>query len=161
MKSQVDKPNAGQYLSFQMKGQTYGFPISAVQEINRMAEITPVPQTHKSVLGVMNLRGKVIPVIDLSLQLGMGQVENTKNTCIIVTESPQGPIGVVVDIVKSVMDIHGDNIETPPVISQYGESDYVMGLAKVDSLVIILVDIVKILSQESLTDVLTRSKGAA
>lgn len=161
MSKQVEKPNAGQYLSFQMKGQTYGFPISAVQEINRMAEITPVPQTQKAVLGVMNLRGKVIPVIDLSLQLDMGPAESTKNTCIIVTESPQGPIGVVVDFVKSVMDIHDDQIETPPVVSQYGESNYVMGLAKVDNAVIILIDILKILSQENLTTVLSEAKGAA
>lgn len=151
MENKINKPNAGQYLTFELKGQTYGFSIGIVQEINRMAEITPVPQTLKSVMGVMNLRGRVIPVVDLGLQLDMGQVAPTKNTCIIVTESLNGPVGVVVDLVKSVMDIAENQIEPPPVVSRPGESNYVMGLAKVDNVVIVLVDIIKMLSRENLT----------
>jgi purine-binding chemotaxis protein CheW len=101
-----------------MKGQTYGFSIGKVQEINRMMDITPVPKTSRSILGVMNLRGKVIPVVDLSLQLGMGPSDSSKNTCIIVTECDFGPVGVVVDFVNTVMENTASQIEVLPVGSE-------------------------------------------
>ncbi len=150
METQTIKPKSGQYLTFQMKGQTYGFSIGIVQEINRMMEITPVPKTNKSILGVMNLRGKVIPVVDLSLQLGMGSSEPSKNTCIIVTECEFGPVGVVVDFVNSVMEINEAQIEILPVVSQSDRTNFIIGLAKVDNAVVVLMDILLVLAKENL-----------
>lgn len=146
----IIKAKPGQYLTFQLKGQTYGFSIGIVREINRMMEITPVPKTSPSLLGVMNLRGKVIPVVDLSLQLHLGEVKPTKNTCIIVTESDGGPVGVVVDVVNSVLEISESQIESLPTVSQSDETKFVVGLAKIESLVVILVDIIMVLNKENL-----------
>src|SRR4051794_20245968 len=83
----VIEAKPGQYLTFVLNNRAYGVPIGTVREINRVSDITPVPQTATFVAGVMNLRGKVIPVVNLRLKLGMPQIEHTKETCIIVIET--------------------------------------------------------------------------
>ena len=98
-KEQIASAKPGQYLTFVLQGQTFGVPIETVREINRVTEIAPVPKTHPCVAGVMNLRGKVIPVIDLRLMLGMPSAAHTKETCVVVIESKEGQIGATVDAV--------------------------------------------------------------
>lgn len=145
-----EKLKTSQYLTFQFKGKNYGFSISRVQEINRMMEITPAPKTSRSLIGVINLRGKVIPVVDLSLQLNMGEAQISKNTCIFVTETEHGPIGVVVDFVNSVMEISENQIEVLPLVNQSDKTRFIIGLAKVEDQVIILMDIIIVLSKKKL-----------
>ncbi len=149
-KSQQARP--GQFLTFILKEQPYGVPIGVIREINRVTDITHVPQTQDFVAGVMNLRGKVIPVLDLRLKLGMEKSKHTKATCIIVIESEDaqtGQVGMIVDSVQGVSDLSAQQIEPAP---QLGNSNntHVMGMGKMDSQVIILLDLVKCLSEISL-----------
>jgi purine-binding chemotaxis protein CheW len=142
---------AGQFLTFQLLSEQYGVPIEAVREINRVGEITPVPKTPEFVKGVMNLRGKIIPVINLRIKFGMPAQEYTRDTCIVVIESDIGQVGMIVDSVKEVVDLTALQIEPPPVLGNCKEMSFVKGLGKLEDRVIILVDVVAALSHESLT----------
>ncbi|OFZ22319.1 MAG: response regulator [Bdellovibrionales bacterium GWB1_55_8] len=132
----------GQYLTFMLNGQTYGVPIGAVREINRVSEITPVPQTPAYVSGVMNLRGKVIPVVNLRRKFSLEEQSYTKDTCIIVVESER-QVGVIVDSVKAVMDFGSKQIEARPPLGNDAELAFVLGIGKVEEQVVILLDIVQ------------------
>jgi purine-binding chemotaxis protein CheW len=136
----------GQYLTFVINKQCYGVPIGTVREINRVSEITPVPKAPHYVTGVMNLRGKVIPVVNLRTRLAFEAIPYTKETCIIVIETPQGQTGMIVDAVNGVMDLVSENIEAPPHMSNSNYSDYVMGMGKAENQIIILIDIVMTMS---------------
>lgn len=141
--SQAPSAPAGQFLTFQLEGEFFGIPISVVREINRVTDVTPVPKTPPFVKGVMNLRGKIIPVIDLRLKFDMQPSEYTRDTCIIVIETPHGQMGNIVDAVKEVVEFDSTEIEPAP---QFGISNYkgfVKGLGKKEDKVVILVDIVE------------------
>jgi len=116
--------------------------------------ITPVPRTPELVKGVINLRGKVIPVVDLRLRFGMDAIDYTERTCIIVVEiSGQAGtimIGTVVDSVSEVLNIKGDDIEDTPTFGTKMDTDYILGMAKMEGGVKILLDIDKVLSTEDL-----------
>ncbi len=140
----------GQYLTFMLRKQAYGVPIGTVREINRVTDITPVPQTPHFVAGVMNLRGKVIPVVDLRLKFGMESEGRTKETCIIVIEAESGQVGMIVDSVSGVIDLVTTQIEPAPVMGDEKRLGFVMGMGKVEQTVIILVDIVRALGKEEL-----------
>lgn len=142
-----------QYLTFALKGQPYGVPIEAIREINRVTDITPVPQTPPFVAGVMNLRGKVIPVVDLRMKFGMEETAHTKHTCIIVIESDTGHVGMIVDAVSGVIDLTEEQIEPRPVMGEESRLAYVIGMGKIDNSVVILVDIVKALGHDELTKI--------
>lgn len=141
------------YLTFVLKGQPYGVPIGAVREINRVTEITPVPQTPPFVAGVINLRGKVIPVIDLRMKLGMANTQHTKQTCIIVIEGQSEQVGMIVDSVSGVVDLNEDQIEPRPMMGNDDKLGYVLGMGKIDNNVVIIIDIVKALNKEELTKI--------
>ncbi len=143
----------GQYLTFMLKSQSYGVPIATVREINRVTEITPVPQTPGFVAGVMNLRGKVVPVVDLRLKLGVEASTHTRQTCIIVIEADTGQVGMIVDSVSAVVDLKQDQIEPAPVLGEHERMGFVMGMGKVEDGVLVLVDIVRVLSREELAGV--------
>ena len=145
----------GQYLTFILKSQPYGVPIGAVREINRVSDITPVPQTPSFVAGVINLRGKVIPVVDLRLKFGMDAAPRTKATCTIVIEGTDGQVGMIVDSVSGVADLTAAQIEPTPVLGDQEKLSFVMGMGKVENQVLILLDIVHALSKENLTQYLT------
>ena len=102
MSEELTKSRAGQYLTFTLAGQLYGVPIESVREINQMSEITEVPRTPEFVEGVMNLRGTVLPVVDLRKKFAVSVSEYTKNTCIVVIDVDFGPVGMIVDSVKDV-----------------------------------------------------------
>src|SRR5690606_10170186 len=99
------KMKGGQYLTFKLQNLSYGVGIENVREINRMSEIATVPEAPKFVAGVMNLRGKVITVVDLRKRLDMPEAEATKETCIIVVEAEIGHVGVIVDSVQAVIHL--------------------------------------------------------
>lgn len=140
----------GKYLTFTLAGEEYGIGILKVKEIIGMLPVTPVPQTPHFVKGVVNLRGKVIPVIDLRMRFGMETDEYTERTCVIVveTESEAGRIlmGIVVDAVSEVLNIRGEDIEDSPTFGTKLDTDYILGMAKAGGGVKILLNIDQVLS---------------
>ncbi len=144
----------GKYLTFSLGSEEYGIGILKVKEIIGMMRITPVPQTPEFVKGVINLRGKVIPVIDLRLRFDMGENGYTDRTCIVVVEieGPAGKlhIGVVVDSVSEVLNIRGADIEDTPSFGTSLNSHYILGMAKTAGAVKILLDIDRVLSSDEM-----------
>ena len=145
----------GKYLTFSLGDEEYGIGILKVKEIIGMMRITPVPQTPDFVKGVINLRGKVIPVIDLRLRFGMNENGYTERTCIIVVEiegsGAKLHIGVVVDSVSEVLNIKGADIEDTPSFGTALETDYILGMAKTGGGVKILLDIDRVLSSSEIS----------
>ncbi|MBW2616531.1 MAG: purine-binding chemotaxis protein CheW [Deltaproteobacteria bacterium] len=157
----VDKE--GKYLTFSMANEEYGIGILEIKEIIGMMPITPVPQTPEFVKGVVNLRGKVIPVIDLRLRFGMPSIDYTERTCIIVVEMEEQGItvliGIVVDAVSEVLNIKAGDIEQTPTFGTKLNIDYILGMAKMEGGVKILLDISRVLTQDELASVSKIEKG--
>ncbi|RPI62836.1 MAG: chemotaxis protein CheW [Planctomycetaceae bacterium] len=141
---------AGKYLTFSLAGEEYGLEILRVREIIGMMTITSVPRTPEFVKGVINLRGKVIPVVDLRLKFSMPSVENTDETCIIVVDVGDVEMGIMVDKVSEVLDISGDDIEDTPSFGVNVNTDFILGMGKAGGRVTILLDISKVLSTAEL-----------
>jgi len=135
----------GKYLTFVLGNEEYGLEILKVREIIGMMDITSVPQTPKFVKGVINLRGKVIPIVDLRLKFSMPEAEYTKETCIIVVDIKGIFVGIVVDTVKEVLDIKEEDIEETRALGSTVNTDFMLGMAKVKGAVKILLDIEKVL----------------
>ncbi len=144
----------GKYLTFSMAGEEYGMGILKIKEIIGMMPITSVPRTPSFVKGVINLRGKVIPVVDLRLKFGMEEMAYTERTCIIVVEIGNHGgsvlIGIVVDSVSEVLNIKGADIEETPTFGVRLDTGYILGMAKTNGGVKILLDIDKVLNGEVL-----------
>jgi len=121
----------GKYLTFKLASEEYGLEILKVREIMGLLEITKVPKTPVFVKGVINLRGKVIPVIDLRLKFGMESIEETNETCIIVVEVNEMLMGVVVDKVSEVLDIEGKDIEDAPSFGTNIDTNFILGMGKI------------------------------
>ncbi|MBI9087593.1 MAG: purine-binding chemotaxis protein CheW [Desulfobacterium sp.] len=145
---------AGKYLTFSLRGEEYGIGILTIKEIIGMMPITSVPRTPGFVKGVINLRGKVIPVVDLRLKFDMEPVDYTERTCIIVVEIEclKGIllIGIVVDSVSEVLNIGDEEIEAPPAFGSRLDTDYILGMAKLEGGVKILLDIDRVLNAEEI-----------
>jgi purine-binding chemotaxis protein CheW len=145
---------AGKYLTFHLINEEYGVRVLKVREIMGVQEITAVPQTPSHVKGVINLRGKVIPVVDLRLKFGLPAAEYNQRTCIIVVQvqGDSGPIlmGVVVDGVSEVLNLTAAEIEDTPDFGQDMAGHYLLGMAKVKDKVKILLDIDRVLSSQDL-----------
>ncbi len=140
----------GKYLTFVLGNEEYGIEILKIREIIGIVDITAVPQTPHYVKGVINLRGKIIPVIDLRLKFGMEEAEYTRETCIIVLDVKGILMGVIVDTVKEVVDINAENIEPPPKLGVGIDTEFILGMGKVKESVKILLNVEKILSIEEL-----------
>ena len=140
----------GKYLTFSLSGEEYGIGILKVKEIIGMMSITSVPRTPAFVKGVINLRGKVIPVMDLRLKFNIEKMDYTERTCIIVVEiSGQAStiqIGIVVDAVSEVLNIKAEDIEDAPVFGTTLDTGYILGMAKVGKGIKILLDIDRVLN---------------
>jgi purine-binding chemotaxis protein CheW len=141
---------AGKYLTFVLGNEEYGLEILKVREIIGVMEITSVPQTPHFVRGVINLRGKVIPVIDLRLKFGMEEKETTQETCNIVVEVGGVQMGIIVDTVSEVLDIEENQVEDPPKFGTTVDTDFILGMGKVENKVKILLDIEKVLTGQEL-----------
>jgi purine-binding chemotaxis protein CheW len=145
----------GKYLTFTLADEEYGIGILKIKEIIGMMPITPVPRTPDYVKGVINLRGKVIPVIDLRIRFGLDAMEYTDRTCIIVVEiageSGSVMVGLVVDTVSEVLNIKSNDIEETPAFGTKLDTDYILGMAKMEGGVKILLDIDKVLRSEEIT----------
>ena len=153
------KDKEGKYLTFALADEEYGIGILKVREIIGMMPITTVPQTPEFVKGVINLRGKVIPVVALRLKFGMEEIEYTERTCIIVVDitGASGAIlmGIVVDSVSEVLNVKGEDIEDAPTFGTKLDTEYILGMAKLDGGVKILLNIDRVLSGEEIDSIET------
>lgn len=142
----------GKYLTFSLADEEYGAGILKIKEIIGMMPITSVPKSPDFIKGVINLRGKVIPVVDLRLRFGMEAIDYTERTCIIVVEitADQGSlqIGIVVDSVSEVINIKAEEIEDTPAFGTNLNTQYILGMAKKEGGVKILLDIDRVLNTE-------------
>ena len=160
----------GKYLTFALGGEEYGVPVLKVREIIKVMDITQVPQVPDHVRGVINLRGKVIPVIDLRLKFGLAVGEYTERTCIVVAEVNLAPLpttpelaawafdgsgtsrkvmmGIIVDSVSEVLNIAAAEVDETPDFGGHITTDYVLGLAKVKGTVKILLDLDRVLGSD-------------
>ena len=145
---------AGKYLTFQLANEEFAIRVLKVREIMGIQDITAVPQTPIHVKGVINLRGKVVPVVDLRLKFSLPAAEYTQRTCIIVTqvqgESAPMMMGIVVDCVSEVLNLTAQDIEDTPDFGDDAGVRYLLGMAKVKGKVKILLDIDQVLSTPEL-----------
>ena len=156
----TDGDEAGKYLTFKLADEEYGVQILKVREINGLMNITSVPKMPTHMKGVINLRGKVIPVIDLRLQFGLPEAAYTEQTCIIVVNVGQ-EIGIIVDTVSEVLDVADENIEPPPAIGGSVDTSFILGMGKVGDEVKILLDIDKVLTGAELGALSDVTSGAS
>ena len=144
----------GKYLTFCLENEEYGIGILKVKEIIGVMPITAVPRTPEFVKGVVNLRGKVIPVIDLRLKFSMKAIPYSERTCIIVVEIDSQDstvlIGIAVDAVSEVLNVREDEIEETPTFGTNLDTDYILGMAKMEGGVKILLDIDRVLNSEEI-----------
>jgi len=152
--------DGGKFLTFQLLNEEYGLEILTVREIIGIMDITTVPQTPAYVKGVINLRGQVIPVIDLRLKFGMPEGEYGKRTCIVVVNVDGLQMGIVVDTVSEVMDIDSASIEATPSFGTRLNTDYILGMGKVQGAVKILLDIGEVLTSEEMVMMEEIAKGS-
>lgn len=149
-----DGDRGGKYLVFHLGQEEFGIQVLKVREIMGIQDITAVPQTPHHVKGVINLRGKVIPVVDLRLKFGLPEQEYTQRTCIIVTQvrSEAGPMlmGIVVDGVAEVLNLATAEIEDTPDFGDGTATPYLLGMAKVKGKVKILLEIEQVLTSQDL-----------
>ena len=148
---------AGKYLTFKLDVEEFGLEILKVQEIIKMMEITRVPRTPAFVRGVINLRGKVIPVVDLRLKFDMEVKANTDKTCVIVVtvhrSSGAVVMGIIVDEVSEVLDVAGASIEPAPEFGGAVDTSFILGMGKIGDRVVTLMDVDRVLSGEDVAAV--------
>jgi purine-binding chemotaxis protein CheW len=148
---------AGKYLTFKLDVEEFGIEILKVQEIIKMMNITRVPRTPAFVRGVINLRGKVIPVVDLRLKFEMDGKEETEKTCVIVVtvrrNGQEVVMGVIVDEVSEVLDVAGTSIEPAPEFGGVVDTSFILGMGKVGERVVTLMDVDRVLSGSEVSSV--------
>ncbi len=145
----------GQYLTFKLDDEIFALEITKVREVLDFTELTKVPQTPEFMRGVINLRGSVVPVIDMRLKFGMARTEQTVNTCIIITEVVmEGEaivVGALADSVQEVLDMDPDQIEPAPRIGTRLNTEFIRGMGKQEEQFVIILDIDRVFSAEELT----------
>jgi len=143
-----------QYLTFVVAGESFATAIVSIKEIIEYTKPTDVPMMPSHIRGVINLRGRVVPVIDLSVRFGRAQIEVGRRTCIVILEiqqeGEQHGIGVVVDAVSAVLEIADADIEPPPSFGAKLRSDFITGMGKIGEKFVVILDIEKVLSIEEL-----------
>ena len=146
-----------QYLTFKMADEIFAFDVAKVREILELIPITKVPQTPEFMRGVINLRGSVVPFIDLRLNFGMQCTENTVNTCIIVVEVNLNEetivLGVLADSVQEVVEMEPEHIEPPPQLGTKLNTEFIKGMGKVENDFVMILDIDKVFSSDELIDI--------
>lgn len=145
-----------QYLTFKLADEIFALDVAKVREILEVTTITKVPQTPNFMRGVINLRGSVVPVVDMRLKFGMSMTEQTVNTCIIVVEvSLDGDslvLGALADSVQEVVELEAENIEPAPHIGTKLNTDFIRGMGKLDDHFVMILDIDKIFSSAELAE---------
>ncbi|MBI5468350.1 MAG: chemotaxis protein CheW [Deltaproteobacteria bacterium] len=146
VKKDFDSKEVLQLVTFRLGNEEFSLDILKVQEIIRHMDLTRVPKTPEFVDGVINLRGRVIPVLDLRKRFGLPKDENTNETRIIVVDVDNRTVGLKVDAVSEVLRLPADTVEPPPAIITGVESEYIKGVGKLDGRLLILLDVAKILT---------------
>lgn len=146
------------YLTFELGDESYGVAVLKVREIIRMQEVTPVPKMPAHVKGVINLRGKIIPVVDLRIKFGLRNLETTEQTCIVVVQATNSggdssQIGIIVDAVQEVVAISSEEMEESPDFGGKVNTDYILSMAKVKGDVKTLLDIDKVLDTGAIQEI--------
>ncbi len=148
------KAAEGKYLTFNLKNENYGIPLGIVKEIIAILPITEVPKTPDYIKGVINLRGKIIPIMDLRIRFGLEEKEYNERTCVIVVELKNGEIkrhtGIAVDAVAEVLEIKEAEIEEAGYSEDSEEGEFIIGMGKIKEKVVMLLDVEKILSKEAI-----------
>ncbi len=154
-----------QYLSFKLDKESFALDISKVREILDLSKITKVPRMPEFMLGVINLRGKVVPVVDMRLKLGLPKGEQTVNTCIIIVEntidSETTTLGALVDSVQEVFDMDQTQVEPPPRLGTRLNTEFLDGMGKIGEDFVLILDFTKIFSVEELLGVGNMNSGDA
>lgn len=152
----------GQYLTFWTDKQLYGVPISDVVQIVGIQEITDIPDFPEYAKGIINLRGSIIPIIDVRLRFHKTEIPYNERTCIIVTNIDDLYVGFIVDAVDEVADIGDDNISAPPKVTNESTSSnaYLTGIAKLDNRVVLILDTSKMLSEKDMSSIKENSVDA-
>lgn len=155
---QATETLSAQYLSFMLGSEVYAIDISKVREVLDFVSVTKVPKTPRYMRGVINLRGSVVPVVDMKMKFEIERTERTVNTCIIITEveveGEQVVIGMLADSVREVFDLGQDDIEEPPRIGTKVRTDFLDGMGKKDNEFILILDIDRVFSAVEVGEVL-------
>jgi len=145
-----------QYLTFKLAEETFALDVAKVREILELTPITKVPQTPEYMRGVINLRGSVVPVVDMRLKFGMGMTGQTVNTCIIVVEVTLDKdaiiLGALADSVQEVVELEPGSIEPPPHIGTRLDTAFIKGMGKIDDHFVMMLDVDKIFSSAELAE---------
>ncbi len=152
--SETEIMTTTQYLTFKLEDEIFALDISKVREVLDFTTVTKVPKTPEFMRGVINLRGSVVPVVDLRLKFGMSRTEKTVNTCIIITEvtvdNETTVLGALADSVQEVMDLEPGQIEAAPKIGTRLNTEFIKGMGKRDNTFVIILDIDKVFSTDEL-----------
>ena len=152
--NEAKKNTVLQHLTFKLRDEIFAFEISKIREVIDFSTVTKIPGTPDFMRGVINLRGSVVPVIDLQLKFGMGRTEKTINTCVIIVEvavdNELTQVGALADSVQEVLDLETDEIEPPPRIGMTMEGKFIKGMGKHGGEFIIILDIEKIFTTEEI-----------
>jgi purine-binding chemotaxis protein CheW len=154
----IKDSRVGKYLTFFLASEEYGVEILKVQEIIGRMPITPVPLTSKYIRGVINLRGKIHPIMDLKIKFGMDETQMTDETCIIVIKTSTLMMGILVDKVSEVVNVGSGDIEDTPSFGAEVNTEYLLGVGKAGGRVRLLLDIEKVITA---SDVINMKKAAA
>ena len=144
-------PSAGKYLTFALAQERYSVPVLKVREIMRLCPVTPVPRMPAYIKGVINLRGKIVPVVDLRERFGLGACEDSERICIVVVqvdgaEGASRLTGMIVDVVEEVSHFQSDDLEPPPDFGDTIDARFIVGMAKSKGTVKTVLDIDRLLS---------------
>jgi len=154
-----------QFLTFMLGGEMFAMGILAIKEIIEYSTLTEVPMMPASVRGVINLRGSVVPVVDLSVRFGRTPAAVTKRTCIVIVEislnDTRQDVGVVVDAVNEVLEIPAEDIEPPPTFGTRIRTDFIQGMGKVNHRFVILLDVNQVLSLDELAELAEQAEAPA
>jgi purine-binding chemotaxis protein CheW len=160
MKTNSVSKAACQYLTFLIGNETFAFDVLKTNEVLEISQITPIPGSSESMIGVINLRGKVVPVIDLRKKLKLQEKEHTVDTCIIIIETEFDEelvtLGVLVDAAKQVIMLDNSQLEPPPRVGMCINTEYITAIGKRDNTFIILLDSDKIFSENELTTAISQ-----
>jgi purine-binding chemotaxis protein CheW len=152
----VDNTMARQFLTFMLDGELFGISILEVKEIIEYVDITEVPMMPPCVRGVINVRGAVVPVMDVVVRFGRPATAVSKKTCIVIIEMPGQDghvmLGMLVDAVNAVLDISADDIEPPPAFGARMRNDFIAGMAKVDGKFVVLLNSEKVMSEDDIVN---------
>lgn len=156
--------DSNQYLTFKLDGEVFALAIGKVREVLDFTTVTRVPQTPSYMRGVINLRGSVVPVMDLRLKFGLAKTEKTVNTCIIIAEIEMDGettiLGALADSVQEVLDLESDQIEPPPRIGTKLRTEFIKGMGKHGETFIILLDIDKVFTADDIATIQGTRNGS-